>query len=362
MKSNKAETVRRRPAASCRNGPQGPLHRGDSAPFSRRSRGFTLVELLVVIAIIGILIALLLPAVQSARESARVLQCKNHLKQLSLAVLNLHSQQGAFPSGGWGYGWTGDPDRGFSIDQPGGWSYQVLPYMEQQNVFDMGQDDQAEVISTTQRIGSLERELVPQTLFNCPSRRGNTLYPRPRRLSYRNSGAIPEAAALDYAANGGDRRGFYVGPTDMNNAQSYNWDLYSVQSNHTGINLPHALVKLAHVRDGATNTYLLGEKYLNPDNYTSGWDNADDSGMYEGYAHDTYRYCGNTSGGGTAHVPKQDRAGVTLWDNFGSVHLSGVNMAFCDGSVRLIKFSVDAQLHAHLANRKDGETIDTSSL
>ena len=103
-----------------------------------RRRGFTLVELLVVIAIIGILVALLLPAVQAAREAGRLTQCKNNLKQVGLAVQNHMNLYKYFPTGGWGWNWTGDPERGVGKTQPGGWAYNILPFIDEIPLHDMG--------------------------------------------------------------------------------------------------------------------------------------------------------------------------------------------------------------------------------
>ena len=99
----------------------GPDQNQSSRKRHGLRRAFTLVELLVVIAIIGILVALLLPAIQAAREAARRGQCQNHLKQIGIAFLNYESTHKSFPSGGWGWKWTGDPEGGTGERQPGGW-------------------------------------------------------------------------------------------------------------------------------------------------------------------------------------------------------------------------------------------------
>jgi prepilin-type N-terminal cleavage/methylation domain-containing protein/prepilin-type processing-associated H-X9-DG protein len=348
--------------------------------------GFTLVELLVVITIIGILIALLLPAVQAAREAARRAQCTNYLKQLALGAISHESANKCFPSGGWGPCWAGDADSGFGRSQPGGWIYSVLPYIEQQPLHDLGSGSQ----NVTQ-LGTYVMQCVetPLSCLICPSRRSAVVYPhKPIAETYHDrlgDVAAPDVAGKsDYAANGGttvDNTGntsqfwgpslTYATGSTMTGAQ---WQSTYTHCMDTGVVCRHSAFTMADIFDGSSNTYLVGEKYHDPDHYADGTSEWDDQSWDIGVDFDTVRWTGHTSsipGNSNASFdtdnqwffPTQDTPGDGVHGMaFGSAHASGFNMAFCDGSVQFMSYSIDPGVHWYLGNRMDGIPIDAKTL
>ena len=317
-----------------------------------RRRAFTLIELLVVIAIIGILIALLLPAVQAAREAARMAQCQNHLKQLALACLTHEEAHGHFPTGGWGWAWAPHPDRGFGIRQPGGWGYNVLPFIELQSLHELGAGGSDAQIRAANKV----RIGTPVSIWNCPSRRSAMAYPIDPTHSvwFIHQPHLCDRLTIsirnDYAANGGEQiSGFSAGPGSLAEGDNGTYAFPSL-AGHTGISANRSRVSLADVVDGSTNTYLLGEKYLNSDNYATGICYGDDQSPYNGDDRDILRFTGG-------RPPMQDTPGLCQSWRFGSAHASGCNMAFCDGSVHLISYSIEAEIHTWLGNRRDRRVI-----
>ena len=125
------------------------------------------MELLVVIAIIGILISLLLPAVQAAREAARRAQCVNNLKQLSLGCLNHESAVKAFPTGGWACCFLGHPDLGVGPSQPASWMFNILPYIEESTLYKVQQGLTGSALQTAAKTLAS----TPLNAYYCPSRR-----------------------------------------------------------------------------------------------------------------------------------------------------------------------------------------------
>lgn len=338
---------------------------------NRKTTGFSLVELLVVIAIIGVLIALLLPAVQAAREAARRLQCANNVKQLALGVVAHEATHRFFPTGGWGEEWLGHPDRGFTRRQPGGWIYNVLPFIEQQALHDLG----ASGSGTTIEEANAQRLSTPLAGLNCPTRRSAILY-QLYDSSYNSSidykfttGSITRLARSDYAMNGGDwMQKLSTPPEDFaeGDEPSFDADPANQLSHQTGISHHRSEVKLSDIKDGASNTFLIGEKYVNRDCYANGKDRGDNETMYCSDSRNLLRWTGIKGKVGSATAnnrPVQDRpvmgeGNTVQW--FGSAHADTFNMSFCDGSIRTIHYSIDGEAYRRLGNRQDGFPIDGS--
>ncbi|MCA9248158.1 MAG: DUF1559 domain-containing protein [Planctomycetales bacterium] len=305
------------------------------------------------IAIIGILVALLLPAVQSAREAARRMQCSNNLKQLGLASLEHEVAFGYLPTSGWGYQWCGDPDRGFDRRQPGGWIYNILPYIEQQALRDLGAGE-----TLANKRPALKRLCeTPLATLHCPSRRRAEAYDCLPGYTPRNADHAVKGSRTDYASNSGSAvEGLWsLAPQDNDpavvDAPGFIWP---ETPNFNGVFVPFGNVRMADIRDGTTNTYMIGEKYLNPDDYTGYAAPADNQPIYVGYDWDMSRW--------TTHPPTHDRPGSFNSLIFGSSHAGVFQMVFCDGSVHTITLSIDPALHRRLGDRRDGEVVDPSEL
>lgn len=364
---------------------------------SRRPRAFTLVELLVVIAIIGILVALLLPAVQAAREAARRTQCLNNIKQLGLAMHNFHDTYKRFPSAGW-YTWCNalprqrpasiPPDmwgqngcivpysNGTSLvnsfsngpvvgnqptgspwpappQQAAGWAFQVLPFAEQS-----ASRDQAGGHIRNTNLG----------FFVCPSRR------IARSLT---NGSALGGAPLDYAAP-------WFGPVTRGESAIFNtpssfWGVI-VPSEPPAAGRPWSRdnpINIGAVVDGTSNTLLLGEKWLRRDQYGIGsW--MDDHNLVSSLDQDGMRIgdrvpVPDTNNNPTTGVrvnagqnnpccdwwrdPPNRSPSPRLGSYFGGAHPGGMNGLLVDGSVRIITFTINQQTFANLGNKSDGNVV-----
>jgi prepilin-type N-terminal cleavage/methylation domain-containing protein len=325
---------------------------------SARARpAFTLVELLVVIAIIGILVALLLPAVQAAREAARRSQCGNNLKQIGLAVHNYHDVYKSLPPGGWDCpnhpqtpcnGWNQNPGPWMTT-----WSICILPFMEQQPLYDKYDAKRHNMDSVNLPVLQtfIETYLCPSDL--------NT-----QRLEEPESGPANDLNVLlapgSYAAQSGlvDVRGGPHWDEDSDRNQNLRGPMHAVVQRSSGRN--HGVERLADVVDGTSNTLLVGEYHTKTVNRRR---------RFWGYAYSGYNQSGIHLGSPTDFgIPDYDLcdnappAGAGAHNNdckraFASFHPGGVQFALCDASVRFVPKTIDFNILAGSATIQRGESV-----
>ena len=355
----------------------------------RRPHGFTLLELLVTFAIIGVLVALLLPAIQTARESARRAHCRNNLKQLSLASLHHLDIHGHFPTGGWGWYWVGDPDRGYGKEQPGGWVYNILPFCEESpGLHDLPSDGEPHKMTRVQRVGAAQVIQSPLAIVNCPSRRPTAVYPLVANeggdIGFFNSITPDVAGRSDYAANAGHVYCEWPlgvlgrGPTSYSDAAAWTADhlwgseqpglLFATPANvktMTGVSYERSTIGASQVVDGLSKTYLVAERFIPQDDYETGRNLGDNETWCTGFNNDNYRKTGRLVNGEIyecSPIPDWETDVEDPTGRFGSAHSGGWNASFCDGSVRSIPYGIDWRVHRDLGSRMDGGAVELTSL
>lgn len=303
------------------------------APKESRA-GFTLVELLVVMAIIGLLVAILLPAIQAARRSARRVQCQNKLKQIGVALNNYHSTWSRFPAG---TVLTDDkcPPQGNNEREP--WTVSILPQMEEQARWETFDFDARFVSRFRMRSPNQVAQFTPAPFYQCPS----------------NPKSQPGTVHTDYVgcAGGGDISEARC--TATRDALRPFFD--------NGVLYQNSSVRVIDIKDGASKTYIVGETIwmrtpsdkgvgTNYPSWAAGVDSQFSDGRYASYQAMV-----------AAVLPINADASRHLTDSayfmriFASAHTGGCHMMMADASVRLVDETIDVRLHRSLGNRDDGQ-------
>ncbi len=312
--------------------------KGSSKGLIGRRSGLTLIELAVSISIVGLLFALLLPAISSIRESSRKVTCGNRSRQLVLAAIHHELSQKYYPSNGWGVNWVGMNDQGFGARQPGGWLYSVLPFLEQGVLHKLAPSE----FSLGQTISFEAYSVIEVSVLLCPSRPFPNTIDVDSAIAYHYANPISFASRTDFAVNSGDA--FYVngfGPASLRD-RTYSWPS---MKKATGLAHVRSEILSSQITDGKSNVIYCGEKWaISP--YESNKDPGNNQPWHCGDAHDIRRF--------TFSPPCKDGSKNCNMLSFGSAHSFGCNFAFVDGSVHFILFSIHPDIFKSLGNRSDG--------
>jgi len=322
--------------------------------MTTKRTAFTLVELLVVIAIIGILVALLLPAIQMAREAARRSQCTNNLQNIAKGFILHENANKFFPTGGWGWQWAGDSDRGYDATQPGGWAFNILAYIEEQTTRNIGKTG-SRGDSAKKKDLNLIRVGTPVAIYNCPSRRRPGQFPYPNKHYYNVAQNGNFIAKTDYAGNGGSQ-GFmdFAGPqaTALNQSDAaVELQFAKSHSKNDGMSYLRSMVRIRGIPDGTSKTYICGERFLFTDTYETGRHGDDNQSWDTSYDWDTYRWT-NFPPEGDTFINQRDCCNQT----FGGPHSTSFLMAMADGSVQQLNYDINAKAHQAFGSRNKGES------
>jgi prepilin-type N-terminal cleavage/methylation domain-containing protein len=301
-------------------------------------RGFTLVELLVVIAIIGVLVALLLPAVQAAREAARRGQCQNHLKQMGIGLSNFEDIYKVFPTTRYDNRYT--------------WAVELMPFIEQKTLHEQWD------LSKNYYVQKAEARMTPVPIYFCPSRRSPKLNPGSISLTNdvqdNTTNPSTPGALGDYAASVGSTGRDYwwdgEGSSGGDNTPFKCRGLFRMKNNWSIAAPQPAIVKgkrLAEVTDGTTNTMAIGEKHVQVGQFGKA---GGDCSMYNGDKGCSYRGAG-------PQFPLARSPNQNVNANFGSYHPGVCQFVMVDGSIRAVKVNVNVTTLGNLADIEDGQSI-----
>ena len=314
-------------------------------PSTSRKRAFTLIELLVVIAVIGILIALLLPAVQQVREAARRVQCANQLKQLVLGTLNYESAARKFPPG-------------FTYPYNTMWSAMILPYIEQQNLYNQIDLEGYWTASLTTHPANLEALGVVLDIFQCPSA---GVVPS----QYDASMEADRVSSCYLACASGllDREAGDLPWCGMNGYQGFR--------ESDGVFFLNSSTRTRDIVDGTSNTFLLGESVPDQDfldidaggnlqkvdHWIIGSREMSDYGTGLSIGSNEVSECLGSSAVPMNALEDPDESIDAKELCFGSKHILGINMGYADGHIKFLSSSIEPAIYSSLGTRSGGEVI-----